>query len=123
LATEQAERALREEERAQLESERARKQRALAEATFGFLTDELLLRADPAEEPDRDIKLRTVVDQAAGRLEHHLLDQPLEKARVHQMLGNLFLRLAEYDKALKHADEAVRLLKDLLEAEDPMLLS
>jgi serine/threonine protein kinase/TolA-binding protein len=114
LASQESERALREKERAALEAEHARKQKALAEATFGFLTDELLLRADPAEEPDRDITLRTVVDQAAERLEQHLSDQPLEKARIHQMLGSLYLRLAEYEKARNHADESVRLVLEEL---------
>ncbi|VGO19773.1 serine/threonine-protein kinase [Pontiella sulfatireligans] len=122
-ATLQSERAMHEEERATLEADRAQRKQALAEAAFGFLTDELLLRADPAEEPDRDIKLRTVVDQAAERLEHHLSGQPLEKARIHQMLGSLYLRLAEYDKARKHADESVRLILDTLDPDDPKTLA
>lgn len=118
LAAEQSDRATRETERAASEAERARRQAALAEATFAFLTDELFLRADPSEEPDRDIKLRTVVDQAAERLEQHLSNQPLEKARIHQMLGSLYLRMGEYGKARKYADESVELTMDLLGPED-----
>lgn len=123
LAEESQQVASHQSERAAQEAERAESKQALAEATFGFLTDELLLRADPAAEPDRDIKLRTVVDQAAERLEHYLNDQPLEKGRIHQMLATLYLRLAEYDKARKHADEAVRLLGGELGPNDPKTLA
>ncbi len=122
IATQQSERATRETERASSEADRARQQEALAEATFGFLTDELLLRADPSEEPDRDIKLRTVVDRAAERLDHHFNGQPLEKARVHQMLGGLYLRMGEYEKARRHADASVELTTDLLDPEHPRSL-
>ncbi len=122
IATQQSERATRETERASSEADHARQQEALAEATFGFLTDELLLRADPSEEPNRDIKLRTVVDRAAERLDHHFNDQPLEKAQVHQMLGGLYLRMGEYEKARRHADASVELTADLLDPEHPALL-
>jgi len=123
LASQESERAMQEAARAEQEAVRAQKKQALADATFGFLTDELFLRADPTKQPDRDIKLRTVVDQASERLEQHLNDQPLEKGRIHQMLATLYLRLAEYGKARAHADEAVRLVGGELGPDDPKTLA
>lgn len=95
--------------RASREAVRAREQEAIAETTYAFLADELLSRADPSAEPNRDIKLRTVVDRAAESLEQHFMEQPLVCARIHRLLSSIYYSLGEYPVALAHAEEAMRL--------------
>ncbi|TFG40845.1 MAG: serine/threonine protein kinase [Syntrophobacterales bacterium] len=118
-ASSEAERARRQEMRAIEEAERARQQQAIAEATFDFIRKDLMWKADPRMGLDRDVKLRTVIDQAADRIEHRFKEQPLVCARIHRLMSYLYLGLGEYEKALKHAEESVRLTEQELDQEHP----
>jgi len=63
------------------QAENARVQAAIAKAVSAFLNDDLLAQADPTNEADRDIKLRTVVDRASRKLDGRLPEQPLVEAQ------------------------------------------
>ena len=76
-----------------------------------FLTKDLLAQADPENEPDRDIKLRTVLDRASANTENRFADQPLVKAAIHKTLGDTYLGLGENEEAERHYEKARRSIR------------
>ncbi len=105
-ARSQAARAELGEQRAEREAKKARTEAAISQAVNDFLTEDLLAQADPENEPDRDIKLRTILDRASANLEGRFPDQPLVAAAIHMTLGMTYLSLGEYEKAERHVEKA-----------------
>jgi hypothetical protein len=95
--------------------------RAVAEsrAVISFLTDDLLAQADPANEPDRDVKLRTVLDRAAQEIDQRFGDSPLVKATILLTLGKTYLSLGEYAQAEHHLQAAADIYQQHLGDEHP----
>jgi eukaryotic-like serine/threonine-protein kinase len=124
LAKVEAERANREAHRANSEATRAsdeatkaKTEAATAEAVNEYLIEDLLAQAHPENEPDRDIKLRTVVDRAAATVEGRFPDQPLVEAAIHRVVGNTYLSLREMEKAEQHFRRAFEIRRQVLGAE------
>src|SRR5205085_3704347 len=88
----------------------------IARAVNDFLQRDLLARADPAEQqrPDRDTKLRTVLDQAAARIGGRFAGQPLVEAALRLTVGDAYRSLGEYDIAQPHLERAWELRRRLL---------
>ncbi len=80
---------------------------ATANSVIGFITEDLLGAASPLNEPDRDIRLRTVVDRAAARIGDKLTDQPLVAAAIRLTLGETYRSLGEYTLAESHLRDAL----------------
>jgi hypothetical protein len=70
----------------------ARANKALAE----FLQNDLLAQASPGTQPDRDLKLRTALDRAAGRLDQRFPDEPLLEADLRETLATTYDSLGEF---------------------------
>ena len=85
----------------------AEQEAATADAVIGFITDDLLGAASPLNEPDRDIRLRTVVDRAAARIDDRLAGQPLVAAAIRTTLGETYRALGEYALAEEHLRAAL----------------
>lgn len=103
-------------------------QQALAEASTSkaladFLQNDLLAQASPAEQPDRDLKLRTVLDRAAARLESRFADDPLLKADTHRIIGHVYDSLGEYEKSRAHLEIVWQLLTRQLGTDAPRTLA
>lgn len=85
---------------ARAKAETAEREAALAAATSAglsdFLRNDLLAQASPDNQPDRDVKLRTVVDRAAARLAAKFEDQPLLRAAVGETLADTYRALGDY---------------------------
>src|SRR5262249_52973280 len=98
-------------ERAQAvaEKERADEQAAVAEAVNKFLNGDLLIQACPEQSPDRDVKLRTVLDRAAEKVDERLASQPLAAARIHKTLASAYNSLGELGRAEQHARRSYEL--------------
>lgn len=73
----------------------AETEKANAQAALDFLLVDVLEQADPYREPNRDIKVRTLLDNAAKRLEHNTKLPPLAVASIRQTMGRTYLRLGE----------------------------
>lgn len=86
-------------------------QAATSQAVLSFLTDDLFGAADPLNEPDRDIKLRTVVDRAADNAAAQLAEQPLVLAAIRLTLGETYRSLGEFDAAEQQLTTALKLYK------------
>jgi serine/threonine protein kinase len=107
-------------ERAQAvaEKERADEQADIAEAVNKFLNGDLLIQASPEQSPDRDLKLRTVLDRASEKVEGRLATQPLAAARVHKTLGSAYQSLGEPGLAEQHARRSYELYLGKLGPDD-----
>ncbi len=95
--------------RARAEADR---NRAEAEAVAGFLTDNVLASATPADIPDkvvRDTIVRVMLDPAAEAATKSLANQPLVQAAVRKTLAQCYLQLGRPELALPHARNAVEL--------------
>ncbi len=106
--------------------ERSRRAAADAAATSAELTcffqDDLLAQASPDQQPDRELRLRTVLDRAAARIGERFRDRPLVEASIRQTLGETYLALGEDAAAERHLQRALDLRRRVLGAEDPVTL-
>ncbi len=71
---------------------------AEAEATADTIIN-AISAVRPDNDGDRNVLLRDALDSMSERAEEDLTDYPLPLARVHDMLGECFLSLAEIEKA------------------------
>jgi serine/threonine protein kinase len=101
--------ALRERDRARGAEQRASIEQQNAEAALEFLLADVLDRASPFSEPNRDLTVRALLDQAANRLEENKTMPPLVKATILQTIGAVYLGLGEYKEAERHLIEAYAL--------------
>jgi serine/threonine protein kinase/tetratricopeptide (TPR) repeat protein len=103
---------------AQRERKRAEKRAAIATAISTFLQKDLLEQASPNQIPDREIKLRTVLDRASNRIGVRFTNQPLTEAAIRGSLGETYRALGEYKLAEAHSRRAVELCAQELPPDD-----
>lgn len=101
------------------ERENAIIERDTAVAINLFVRDELLGQASPEKEPDREIRLRTVVDRAASSMKNRFENQPLVKAGILISIGRTYLLLGELASAELALTEAQEILGDLRPRDHP----
>ncbi|MBA4136912.1 MAG: hypothetical protein C0518_06305 [Opitutus sp.] len=75
---------------------------AASRALSDFLRQDLLAQASPDNQRDRDLKLRTVLDRAAGRIEGRFAQQPLVEATIRETLAATYIALGEFAAAEQH---------------------
>ena len=98
--------ALKEAVRADREAANANTKAAIAQAVNEFINNDLLRSANPKSEPNRDLKVRDVLDQASQKIADRFADQPLVKAEILITIGNAYQGLGEYQKAEQHFERA-----------------
>lgn len=69
------------------------------QALSSFLRNDLLAQASPEHEPDRNLKLRTVIDRAVETIRGRFADQPLLQASISATLAETYESLGEYAAA------------------------
>lgn len=82
-------------------------------AIADFFAHEILLQASPTNHPDRDLKLRTVLDTAGSKIDAHLQRQPAVEAALRDALGESYHALGEDAAATKHFARALELRRQL----------
>jgi serine/threonine protein kinase/tetratricopeptide (TPR) repeat protein len=118
VSTWQAVRARRAEVRAQAET-------ATAQAVVDFLQNDLLAQASankqagPKTKPDPDLKVRTVLDRAAERIEGKFAKQPEVEAEIRQTIGQTYNDLGLYPEARKQLEQALTLRRRVLGPDNP----
>ena len=65
-------------------------------------------------QPDPDIKMRTLVDRAAGQIERRFAARPLIEAAIRDAVGNVYSALGLASQALPHLERAYELRRRLL---------
>jgi tetratricopeptide (TPR) repeat protein len=97
---------------AEEEKSRADEEAAFARDVSMFLRRDLLALASPMvhadlhHSPDKDVKLRTVLDKAAGQIAGRFPGRPLVEAAIRTTIGLAYLDLGEWDVAQLHLEAA-----------------
>jgi hypothetical protein len=76
-----------------------------------FLNDDLLAAADPSRTPDPDIKMRTVLETAAKKIDKGFAGEPVVAASVRRTLGRTFGAIGVMDEAEKQLRAAMALYR------------
>jgi serine/threonine protein kinase len=99
---------------------RARAERDKAKAISQFLTEDLLVQAEPDKNAPMDqVSLLEVVDRAAAQVSERFADQPLLEAEIRKTLGQVYYGLGQLDQAEHHLRAALATNRRLLGEEDP----
>lgn len=93
---------------------RARQEADIAKAINEFFTKDVLAQASPSQQPDRDLKLRTVLDQSAVRIGDRFKDMPAVEASIRHTLGQAYIELSDFTAAREHLERAVALRRRAL---------
>ena len=94
---------------------RARRAEAEARAVNNFLRNDLLAQASAASQagpnsrPDPDLKVRTALDRAAGRIEGKFAGQPLVEASLRQTIGEAYRDLGLFLEAERQMRQSLSL--------------
>jgi tetratricopeptide (TPR) repeat protein len=110
------------------QSLRANEAAAVAQAVNDFLQNDLLAQASaatqsgPSAKPDPDLKVRTALDRAAGRLAGKFDRQPEVEAAIRDTIGRTYLDLGLYPEARKQFERALELHSRTLGPADPKTL-
>jgi tetratricopeptide (TPR) repeat protein/tRNA A-37 threonylcarbamoyl transferase component Bud32 len=139
VAESQRERAEENERRAGEQRDRAEEERRVAEAVQRFLRADLLRQADPltqaetlrlagGPEPRANPTIKELLDRAAdglaeGRIEAKFPSQPRVQAEILHTVGNTYMDLGEYDKAIDHLARATELNRRALGPADRQTLT
>ncbi len=118
----QAIRATRAEHETRKQRDRAETEAKIARAVQEFLQKDMLAQASVYNHrlrPDPDIKVRTILDQAAAKVGDGFLDQPLVEASIRLTVGELYYQLGLYPQALVHLHPALLLRRRLLGNDHP----
>jgi serine/threonine protein kinase/Tfp pilus assembly protein PilF len=104
------------ERQAKAEAQKARTEAAISRAINEFINQDLLDQANGRVHygPDSDLKLRTVLDRAAGRIEGRFPDQPLVEAALRHTIGATYSQLGDYRRAAAHLQRAADLRREHL---------
>ncbi len=98
-------------------SREASEKRVLAQHVE-FVNEGLFAQANPLSEPNREIKLRTVLDRASQSLSRQRFEQPKVEATIRITLGRAYYGLGEYAQALTHFKRASEIRKEVLGPSD-----
>jgi eukaryotic-like serine/threonine-protein kinase len=90
---------------------RAETEAATSRAVSEFLQEDLLAQSSPDNQPDRDLKLRNVLDRAAKKIDGRFPHQPVVEARIRHTLSSTYSALGEYAAAQRHAVRALELAR------------
>lgn len=86
---------------------------ASARAVSDFLANDLLGRASPREEPDRDLRVRTALDRAAKKIDGRFTAQPQVEITLRDQIGSTYFSLGEYALARPQFERALALARGL----------
>jgi tetratricopeptide (TPR) repeat protein len=88
---------------------RSEQQADLSNRVLSFLTNEVLMSADPSRAKRWEITLSEVLDAASENLKTKFSDEPLVEATIRQTLGNTYLSLGKSMAAEPHIESAYRI--------------
>lgn len=89
----------------------AQTEAATAEAVGRFLNDDLFGMADPENQPDAEMSVRTLLDRASQQLTSGLSTEPLVQAAIHSTIGRAYSNLSQHKAAEKHLLQAHELYR------------
>ncbi len=121
VSTHLAIRAGRQKARAEQAERKARGQVEETKAVLGFLTDKVLAAARPEGQEGglgRQVTLRQAVEAAESQIAPTFTNQPLVEAEIRNAVGQTFLFLGDYAKAIEQQQRVIALANANLEPND-----
>jgi tetratricopeptide (TPR) repeat protein len=121
--------AVQERNRAVAEKQRADNEAAGAKAVSDFLQNDLLSQASarvqsrPTSRPDPDLKVRTVLDRAAAKIQGKFYAQPRVEASIRYTIGKAYFDLGVYPEAQRQWERAVELQRRAVGPDHPDTLT
>jgi hypothetical protein len=121
--------AVAERNRAVAQTKRADEEAEKAKAVNDFLRNDLVARASarsqarPDTKPDPDLKVRTVLDRAAGVIGTKFSGRPVVEASIRQTIGETYLDLGIYPEAQKQMERAMDIRRRALGEDHPDTLT
>jgi tetratricopeptide (TPR) repeat protein len=112
-----------------VQSIRARRQAAVAEAVNDFLQNDLLSQASAEAQvergikPDPNITVRTVLDRAAQKINGKFATQPEVEVALRNTMGSAYIDLGLYPEARKQLERALELGRRTLGTDNPATLT
>jgi tetratricopeptide (TPR) repeat protein/predicted Ser/Thr protein kinase len=112
--------AIQERNSAVTEKQRADAESAAAKMISEFLENDLLAQASanaqagPDTKPDPDIKVRTALDRAAGRVQAKFTGKPVLEASIRDTIGDTYSKLGLLQEAQLHLERAFDLRRRTL---------
>jgi serine/threonine protein kinase/tetratricopeptide (TPR) repeat protein len=107
------------------ERDRAESEAAIAKAVNEFLNKDVLAQASannqatPNTRPDPDLKVRTALDRAAGKIGQKFQKQPLVEATIRHTIGQSYQQLGLYPLARPHFERELELRRSVLGKNHP----
>ena len=107
------------------QSIRANREAAVAEAVNDFLQNDLLGQASAYNQSKRDpdIKVRTVLDRAAGHIQGKFSGQPEVESAIRHTIAQTYMEIGIYPEAEKQFEVALELRRRVLGSENPATLN
>lgn len=103
------------------ERDLARIEATKARQVTGLLVS-MLESADPAQARGEEVAVREVLEQASGRMQTELADQPDVRAKMDAIIGTVYTSLGKYDEAETSLTRALELQRDLHGPDHPETL-
>jgi len=100
----------------------ANREAATSREILKFLQTDLLAQASPESEPDREIKLRTVLDRAAKTIDGRFPQQPLVEAAIRETMAWTYFALGDQDMAKNQSAKSIELYAREKGLETPEIL-
>jgi serine/threonine protein kinase len=90
---------------------RAQRQAKTSQAVVEFLTNDVLMSADPWVK-GHELTLTEALDVASESLQGKFEDEPLVRASIHHTLGATYRRVGKYNAAEPHAERAYHIRRE-----------
>jgi tetratricopeptide (TPR) repeat protein/predicted Ser/Thr protein kinase len=90
---------------------RAQRQAETSQAVVEFLTNDVLMSADPWVK-GQELTLTEALDVASESLQGRFENEPLVEASIHHTLGATYRRVGKYEAAKPHAERAYQLRRE-----------
>lgn len=103
----------RQSDRARLAAEDARSEAEKKQEISEFLIVDFLKSANPSNEPNRDLKVRTVLERAAQSVGTRFKDRPEVDYEIRLLLAESFESLGEFEKSRVQLDKCLIRAKEL----------
>ncbi len=97
---------------------RASLQSAAAKAVIDFLKDDLLAKASLEEQPEPDLKVRTLLERTALTIDRRFAAQPEVESPIREVLGVTYISLGAYQRAHEHLVRALALARQQFGPDD-----
>lgn len=101
---------------------RAETEAATSRAVSDFLKTGLLAQAAPENEPDRDLRVRTLLDRAATKLDGQFPEQPRVESEVRDTIATTYFSLGELESARAQWQRTYDLQRRVFGPDNPITL-